>query len=163
MSVSQSWWIRDFLNIPSSNKSPIEPHCWHLFVPKYLGQDRTVVLGDYLDTMNFEDPARDDHEPEYELYYIPKIFDFEADFFNVTETNIDLKDRLDLSTIRAVRDADGNPVHYNSHDETILNISKNVTVDAKISSSKNSWSSMVMKMSNSWKYWMTMMYHCMKE
>ena len=51
----------DFLNIPSSNKSPIEPHCWQLFVPKYLGQDCAIVPGDYLDTIDFEDPARDDH------------------------------------------------------------------------------------------------------
>ena len=124
---------RDFLNIPSSNKSPIEPHCWHLFVPKYLGQDHAIVPGDYLDTIDFEDPTRDDHQPEYELDYIPKIFNIDVDVFNVTETNINLSDRLDLSTIRAVRDADGKPVDYNSLDETILNISKNVTVDAKIS------------------------------
>ena len=64
---------QDFLNLRSSNKNPIKPPCWHLFVPKYLGQDRAKVPGDFLATLNFEDPVRDEDNPEFDLNYLPSI------------------------------------------------------------------------------------------
>ena len=125
---------RDFLNLRSSNKNPIEPHCWHLFLPKYLGQDRAEVPGDFLATLDFEDPVRDEDDPEFDLHYIPSILNVTPDVFHVTETNIDLNEKLeDLSCIRAVRDEYGKPVEYDSINETIVEVSKNVTIDAKIS------------------------------
>ena len=132
--MSQSWWIPGFPNLHSSNKNPIEPHCWHLFVPKYLGQDRAEVPGDFLATLDFEDPVRDEDNPEFDLNYLPSILNITPDVFNVTETNIDLNEKLeDLSCIRAVRDEYAKPVEYDSINETIVEVSKNVTIDAKIS------------------------------
>ena len=124
----------DFLNLCSSNKNPIEPHCWHLFVPKYLGQDQAKVPGDFLATLDFEDPVRDEDDPEFYFDYLPSILNITPDVFNVTETNIDLNEKLeDFSCIRTVRDEYGKPVEYDSINETIVEVSKNVTIDAKIS------------------------------
>ena len=93
----------DFLNLRSSNKNPIKPHCWHLFVPKYLGQDQAEVPGDFLATLGFEDPIREEEDQEFDLDYIPGILNVTPDVFNVTATNINLNERLeDLSCIRAV-------------------------------------------------------------
>ena len=125
---------RDFLNLHSSNKNPIKPHCWHLFVPKYLEQDRAEVPGNFLATLNFEDPVRDEDDPEFDLDYLPSISNITSDVFNVTETNIDLNEKLeDLSCIRAVRDEYSKPVEYDSINDTIVEVSKNVTIDVKIS------------------------------
>ena len=122
---------QDFLNLGSSNKNPIEPHCWHLFVPKYLGQDRAKV---FLATLNFEDPVRDEDDPEFDLDYLPSILNVTPDVLNITETNNDLNEKLeDLSCIRAVRDEYGKHVEYDSINETIVEVSKNVTIDVKIS------------------------------
>ena len=124
----------NFLNLHSSNKNPIEPHCWHLFVLKYLGQDWAKVPGDFLATLNFEDPVRDEEDPEFDLNYLPSILNVTLDVFNVTETNIDLNENLEnLSCIRAVRDEHGNLVEYDSINETIVEVSKNVTIDVKLS------------------------------
>ena len=93
----------DFLHLCSSNKNPIKPHCWHLFVLKYLGQDRAEVPGNFLATLDFKDPIRDEEDPEFDLDYLPSILNVTPDVFNVTSTNIDLNERLeDLSCIRAV-------------------------------------------------------------
>ena len=125
---------QDFLNLRSSNKNPIKPHCWHLFVPKYLGQDRAEVPGNFLATLDFEDPIRDEDDPEFDIDYLPSTLNITPDVFNVTETNIDLNEKLeDLSCIRAVRDEDGKPVEYDSINNTIVEVSKNVTIDPKIS------------------------------
>ena len=85
-------------------------------------------------TLDFEDPIRDEDNLEFDLDYLPSILNVTQDVFNVTETNIDLNEKLeDLLCIRAVQDEYGKPVEYNSINDTIVEVSKNVTIDVKIS------------------------------
>ena len=109
---------RDFLNVPSTHSDKIEPHCWHLFIPQFLNQDRAEVPGDFLAGIDLEDPSQPDPVPNLTPASIIKIRDAVSNTLPVNESNIDLEAitdmnaRLDLSLIRAVRDEEGKPVSY---------------------------------------------------
>ena len=124
---------RDFLNIPSKRRKKIEPHCWHLFVPKFLNQDRADVPGDFLATVDFEDPAKPDPKPTRGIDYLPSISAVESLTYPVDEHNIDISHLEDLTEIRAVRDEDGKPVKHEDMTDTVYNASLNVTVESRVS------------------------------
>ena len=99
---------RDFLNVPSTHSDKIKPHCWHLFIPKFLNQDRAEVPGDFLAGINLEDPSQPDPVSNLTAVSIIRIRDGVSNTLPVNESNIDLEAivdmnaRLDLSIIRAV-------------------------------------------------------------
>ena len=129
---------RDFLNVPSKRRKKIEPHCWHLFVPKFLNQDLAPVPGDYLATLDFEDPARPDPEPKYGLDFLPSILDVTSETYPVNQHNIDLTNVAgDISEIRAIRDNDGKPVKYDDMTDSVYLQSVNVTVESRCSRLKH--------------------------
>ena len=96
---------RDLCNIPSTQPKCVEPHCGHLFVPKFLNQDQAQVPGDFLKDFDVEDPAMPPSAPKFGNDYLPSILNVTPETFNVTETSIDLNYNLDV--IRAVRDGEG--------------------------------------------------------
>ena len=134
---------RDFLNVPSTHSTKIEPHCWHIFVPSFLNQDRAEVPGDYLSGVDWEDPAMPDPDPDLPEDYIVRFDQLVSDALPVDETNIDLDaitnldERLDMSVIRAVRDEDGRPVAYDDIQSAMEAASVNFGAEAGINRMKN--------------------------
>ena len=134
---------RDFLNVPSTHSMKIEPHCWHIFVPSFLNQDRAEVPGDYLSGVNWEDPAMPDLDPDLPEDYIMRFDQLVSDALPVNETNINLDaitnldERLDMSVIRAVRDEDGRPVAYDDVQSAMEAASVNFGAEAGINRMKN--------------------------
>ena len=122
---------RDFLNIPSTQPKCVEPHCWHLFVPKFLNQDRAQVPGDFLEDFDVEDPAMPPSAPKFGNDYLPSILNVTPETFNVTETSIDLNCNLDV--IRAVRDGKGNPVSKEKVAEVMNFTSIDLNLDTRVS------------------------------
>ena len=129
---------RDFLNVPSTHSNKIEPHCWHLFVPKFLNQDRAEVPGDFLAGIDLEDPSQPDPVSNLTAASIIRIRDAVSNTLPVNESNIDLEAivdmnaRLDLSIIQAVRAEEGKPVSYEEVKTAVKAVSLNFGVDAGI-------------------------------
>ena len=128
---------RDFLNVPSPHSQKIELHCWHIFVPKFLNQDRAPVLGDFLEGIDLEDPAVADPETDLTENSIISIANIVSDALPVTETKInlevvDINSRTDLSVIRAVRDEDGKPVKYDEIPSAMETVMENFGTEVRI-------------------------------
>ena len=100
-------------------------------MPKLLNQDRAEVPGDYLATLDLEDPARPDPVPFYTVDFIPSITDVDSLTYPVTADNIDLTQVAgNLSEILAVRDNNGKPVKYDDLTDTIYNASISVSAQS---------------------------------
>ena len=129
---------RDFLNLPSTHSDKIEPHCWHLFIPKFLNQDSAEVPRDFLAEIDLEDPSQPDPVSNLTPASIIRIRDAVSNTLPVNESNIDLEAitdmnaRLGLSLIQAVRDEEGKLVSYEEVKTAVEAVSLNFGVDAGI-------------------------------